>query len=90
MKNTETYTGPRPSLQRVLYTIFYLIIERFISLVLFVIAVAQFVYSWLTEEPNVKLLSFNGALAQYLKELVAYVGFNTDEKPWPVGDWTKV
>ncbi|WP_295418125.1 DUF4389 domain-containing protein [Sulfurovum sp.] len=89
MKNSQTYTGPKPSWERVLYTILYLFIERFISLVLFVIAVAQFVYSFLTKEPNEQLLVFNSALAQYMRQIIAYVGFNTDEKPWPMGKWPK-
>jgi len=29
-------------------------------------------------------------MSEYTKQLVAYVGFNSDEKPWPVGDWPEV
>jgi len=72
---------------RALYTILYLIIGRFISMVLFVIAITQFIYIWFTGEPNDKILHFSERMAEYAKQLVAYVSFNTDEKPWPVGDW---
>lgn len=75
---------------RVLYTVFYLIIGRFISMVLFVIAITQFIYTWVTGEPNGKILHFSQGLAEYAKQMVAYVSFNTDEKPWPVGDWPDV
>jgi len=90
MKEVETNEREKAGVSRALYTILYLIIGRFISMVLFVIAITQYIYSWLTGEPNEKILHFTEDLAQYSKELVSYVGFNTDEKPWPVGDWPDV
>ena len=90
MKEIETNQQPKADLARVLYTILYLIIGRFISMILFVIAVCQFIYSWLIGEPNDKLLHFTSGLAEYSKQLVSYIGFNSDERPWPVGEWPSV
>ena len=90
MEKFETNERERPGLSRALYTILFLIIIRLISMVLFVIAITQYIYSWLTGEPNEKILYFTEGLAEYSKALVSYVGFNTDEKPWPVGDWPDV
>ena len=90
MEEIETNEREKPGLLRALYTLLYLIIGRFISMVLFVIAITQYIYSWLTGEPNEKILHFTEDLAEYTKQLVSYVGFNTDEKPWPVGDWPDV
>lgn len=87
MKKEEVNVSGKANFERVLYIILYLIIERFISLVLFVIAISQLIYSWLTGEPNEKLLEFNHSLAEYMKQIVEYLGFNRDEKPWPKGDW---
>jgi len=90
MEEFETNERRNAGLSRALYTILFLIIIRLISMVLFVIAITQFIYSWLTGEPNEKILYFTEGLAEYSKQLVSYVGFNTDEKPWPVGDWPDV
>ena len=90
MEEIETKTTPKADMTRVLYTILYLIIGRFISMVIFVITVFQFIYSWLIGEPNAKLLNFTDAMAEYSKQLVLYVGFNSDDKPWPVGNWPSV
>ena len=90
MEEFETNEREKPGLVRALYTILFLIIIRLISMVLFVIAITQYIYSWLTGEPNEKILYFTEGLAEYSKQLVSYVGFNTDEKPWPVGDWPDV
>ena len=90
MDEVETNEREKPGLSRALYTILFLIIIRLISMVLFVIAITQYIYSWLTGEPNDKILYFTEGLAEYSKQLVSYVGFNTDEKPWPVGEWPEV
>ncbi len=90
MEETEVVQQPKPNIERVLYTILYLIIGRFISMVLFVITITQFIYSWLSGEPNEKILTFSQNMAEYTKQLVEYVGFNTNEKPWPIGDWPDV
>ena len=90
MEEIETNEREKPGLARALYILLYLIIGRFISMVLFVIAITQYIYSWLTGEPNDKILYFTEGLAEYTKQLVSYVGFNTDEKPWPLGDWPDV
>ena len=87
MEEFETNEREKPGLLRALYTILFLIIIRLISMVLFVIAITQYIYSWLTGEPNEKILQFTEGLSEYAKQLVSYVGFNTDEKPWPFGDW---
>ncbi|WP_373028952.1 DUF4389 domain-containing protein [Sulfurovum sp.] len=90
MEEIETNEREKPGLSRALYTILFLIIIRLISMVLFVIAITQYIYSWLTGEPNEKILYFTEGVAEYSKQLVSYVGFNTDEKPWPVGEWPDV
>ncbi|HQR73257.1 MAG TPA: DUF4389 domain-containing protein [Sulfurovum sp.] len=77
-------------ISRVLFTLLYLIIGRVIAMVIFVIAITQFIYLWVSGEPNDKILEFSGRLSEYSKQIVAYVSFNTDEKPWPVGDWPTV
>ena len=89
MEEFET-NGREKGVSRALYTILYLIIGRLISMVLFVIAITQFIYTWVSGEPNDKILQFSERLAEYTKQLVVYVSFNTDEKPWPVGDWPTI
>jgi hypothetical protein len=90
MEEIETNEREKPGIARALYILLYLIIGRFISMVLFVIAITQYIYTWLTGEPNEKILQFTDGLSEYAKQLVSYVGFNSDEKPWPFGDWPDV
>lgn len=90
MEDFETVEREKPGVARALYIILYLIIIRLISTVLFVIAIAQYIYSWLSGEPNDKIMYFTEGLGEYSKQMVSYVGFNTDEKPWPFGEWPNV
>jgi hypothetical protein len=90
MEEIETNEREKPGIARALYILLYLIIGRFISVILFVVAITQYIYTWLAGEPNEKILEFTDGLSEYAKQLVSYVGFNSDEKPWPFGDWPDV
>jgi len=87
MSEVETNNKSNVTLARVLYTILYLIIARFISMILFVIAVMQFIYSWFSDGPNENILTFSKNLSEYSKQIVLYVGLNSEEKPWPMAKW---
>lgn len=87
MSETQTNATNKVGVARVLYTILYLIIARFISMILFIIAVMQFIYSWFSDGPNENISIFSKHLSEYTKQIVLYTGLNSDEKPWPVGKW---
>lgn len=73
--------------ERLLYTIFFVIIAKIISLIICVVVIVQFLYSWIGGSLNEKLLSFSASLSEYAKELIVYISFNSDRKPWPIGEW---
>ena len=73
--------------ERLLYTIFYAVIAKIVSMIICLLVVAQFLYSWIAGNPNEKLLSFSASLSEYVKQLIVYISFNSDAKPWPMGDW---
>ncbi|WP_288903491.1 DUF4389 domain-containing protein [uncultured Sneathiella sp.] len=72
---------------RLIYLILYAIIFRVASIVLFAITIIQFLKALLTGSPFDRIQSFGGALAEYNKQLVAYLSYQSDEKPFPVGPW---
>lgn len=73
--------------ERLLYTIFFAVIAKIVSWIICVLVIAQFLYSWIAGNPNEKLLSFSASLSEYVKQLIVYISFNSDTKPWPMGDW---
>lgn len=73
--------------ERVLYTILYAIIAKIVSWMICLLVIVQFLYSWIAGSPNEKLLSFSASLSEYVKQLIVYISFNSDMKPWPKGEW---
>ena len=73
--------------ERVLYTILYAVIAKIVSWIICLLVIVQFIYSWIADKPNEKLLSFSASLSEYVRQLIVYISFNSDTKPWPKGDW---
>ena len=70
---------------RLLYAIGFGIIAWFVFWIAMIIGVVQFVMMAIQGRVNAELRSFSVNLAQYLWELVAYVTFVRDERPFPMG-----
>lgn len=70
---------------RLLYAIGFGIIAWFVFWIAMIIGIVQFVMMAIQGRVNEELRSFSVHLIQYLWELVAYVTFVRDEKPFPVG-----
>jgi hypothetical protein len=51
-----------------------------------VLAVVQFVLA-LINTPNARLSQFGRSLGQYLRQIADFVGFATEEVPFPFSDW---
>lgn len=51
-----------------------------------VLAVVQFVLA-LINTPNARLSQFGRSLGQYLHQIADFVGFATEEVPFPFSDW---
>lgn len=75
------------SWRRAIYMILFAIIGRFVSAIVICVALFQFIYTIIYKEPNQKLLPFMEKLAVYAKEIIDYLSYTSDEKPWPIGDY---
>lgn len=72
--------------------LFFMIVLAFLyglsRLVIGAVVVIQFFYVLLTGETKVQLRTFGHSLAIYSYEVIDYLTFNTDDKPFPFeGDW---
>ena len=56
--------------------------------VVFAVVVVQFLYALFTSEPNPRLSALGHSLALYTCELIDYLTYHTDERPFPFDkDW---
>ncbi len=72
---------------RGLYMLLFAIIYSIAELMVILVAVFQFVATLFTGRPMERVLDFGDDLSIYVYEILQYVTFNSDEKPFPFGPW---
>lgn len=74
---------------RALYIILFAIINYFVQMVSWAVALFQFILVLITDKPNQRLLQFSQNLGKYMANIIHYISYNTEEKPFPFSDWPK-
>ena len=83
LKNTGTWLR---LLFMVLFGAFY-----FLAIFLFgALLIFQIIVALLTGSPNERVSSFHSQLARYIFQVLRYVSYCTEEKPFPFADWPEV
>jgi len=72
---------------RLVYMIVLAIAFNVAELVTFVVVVFQFLTSLFTGRPNDRLTRFGQNLARYLQQIIVFLTFATEEKPFPFAPW---
>ncbi len=70
-------------LHMLLFAVFYSVAE----FVLAVVVVFQFLSVLFTGRTNAQLLKFGQSLSTYIYQLLTYLSFNSDYRPYPFGNW---
>ena len=55
--------------------------------ILFVVTVIQFVIVLLNDTPNIRLVSFGRSMGSYVRQIVNFLTFATEEIPFPFSEW---
>ncbi|MEH6545635.1 MAG: DUF4389 domain-containing protein [Sneathiella sp.] len=85
--DVKTNVKSKSTWTRLLFIILFAITYRVASIVLFAITIIQFLKALFTGSPFPQLQSFGGSLAEYNKQVVEFLSYQSDEKPFPVGTW---
>ena len=72
---------------RLLYIILFFIIMRFTKWLVVAITLFQFVYTLFKGMPNQRLLGFSASLSQYIAQIILYLNYNSNDKPFPFSKW---
>jgi hypothetical protein len=72
---------------RGLFIIIFAIIYSLAEVLLTAVVVFQFLATLFTGAPNAQLRLFGLSLAAFIYQIVSYLTFNSDEKPFPFGPW---
>ncbi|MBT8114742.1 MAG: DUF4389 domain-containing protein [Arenicella sp.] len=75
--------------QRVLFVAIFWVVFYITQLVVGLIAVAQCVFLLVTEKPNEQLRTLGDSMGKYVHDILRYVTFNSDQRPFPFTDFPK-
>ncbi len=73
--------------KRLLFMILFTILYSAAEMVLVVVVLYQFLSLLITGNKNEKVLSFGAQISTYAYQVLNYLTFNTEGKPFPIGDW---
>lgn len=72
---------------RLLYMILFLIILGIAKFIIILISLVQFILVLFTDNVNAKLLEFGAHLSAYIAQVLLFLTFNTEDKPYPFAKW---
>lgn len=72
---------------RGLLILIFAVVFSISEIVLGAIVVFQFLAALFTGETNARLREFGMGLAAFLYQVISFITFNSDEKPFPFGPW---
>ena len=88
----ESTTQPsrRETLVRALFVILFALIYSVAEIVVVAVVVLQFGFVLISGDRNKKLLDFAAGLTNFMYQILRYVTFNSEDKPFPFSDWPSI
>ncbi len=79
-KNIDVWT-------RGLFILVFAVIFYFLFILIWLVVIFQFVMKLITTELNQQLLDFSDALNKYVSQILLYITFKSEERPFPFSPW---
>lgn len=81
-KNVDVWT-------RGLFIVIYAVIFYFLFALIWLVVIFQFIMKLITTELNPQLLEFCDSLIKYVSQILLYITFKSEERPFPFSPWPK-
>ncbi len=81
-KNIDVWT-------RGLFILVYAVIFYFLFFLIWLVVIFQFIMKLFTTELNTQLLDFSDSLTMYVSQILKYITFKSEERPFPFSPWPK-
>lgn len=81
-KNVDVWT-------RGLFIVIYAVIFYFLFALIWLVVIFQFIMKLITGELNQQLLDFCDSLIKYVSQILLYITFKSEERPFPFSPWPK-
>ncbi|MBL1141827.1 MAG: DUF4389 domain-containing protein [Proteobacteria bacterium] len=79
-KNIDVWT-------RGLFILIYGVIFYFLFALIWLVVIFQFLMKLITTELNEQLLDFSDSLNKYVSQILLYITFKSEERPFPFSPW---
>jgi nucleoside permease NupC len=86
-ENSDAQGNKRNIWVRALFMLLMALAFHVAATVLGFVAVIQFLLMLLNGTPNVRLVTFGRSLGNYLRQIVNFLTFATEEMPFPFSEW---
>jgi len=74
---------------RILFVVFFWVAFSFTQTILAVVAITQCAFLLITGNANQYLMQLGDNLSQYVAQILRYITFNTDQRPFPFAEFPK-
>ena len=84
---SSTHYKDRGTWVRGLFMLLFVALYNIAAVLISAVAILQFAWKLISGETNPRLLSFGEGLSRYFYQLLRFLTFNTEDKPFPFADW---
>lgn len=84
---TKESITARDTWMRGIYILIFVFAYSIAEIVLGAVVLMQFLFVLFTSEKNEKLLELGQSVSYYIYQVMTYLTFNNDERPFPFSDW---
>ena len=74
---------------RILYMVGFYIVYKITDLIIIIMLILQAIVTTFGNGPNDRLTKFGASLATYVSQIVRFLSFADEKKPYPFSEWPK-
>ncbi|WP_263078991.1 DUF4389 domain-containing protein [Endozoicomonas sp. Mp262] len=74
---------------RLLFMVLFYMAAYITGFLILVVVAVQVIHDFIKGRPNERLLEFTASLNRYFYQVIQYISFNSESKPYPFSDWPK-
>ena len=75
---------------RLIFMLIFAVVLQITSIVMWVLVIAQFIFSLVSGEDNPNLRKFGHSLSIYIFHTLKFLTYASEEKPFPFADWPRI
>lgn len=75
---------------RLIFMLIFAVVLQITSIVMWVLVIAQFIFSLVSGEDNPNLRKFGHSLSIYIFHTLKFLTYTSEEKPFPFADWPQI